>query len=121
MGYDPRLPIAAGDALSARRGITSSLTAQSIDVDLIDVAPFPIFAWLERLDYRVIRLMEVPGGVLVFGIIAAADVPARQADAQVNPAIARFEAIFTTPRARLNLVNHIQVGTLLLAHWVSVI
>jgi hypothetical protein len=113
------LPIAAGDALSAGRGITSSLTAQSIDVDLIDVAPFPIFAGLEGLDNGVIGLVEVPSGVLVFGIIAAADVPARQADAQVNPAIARLQAILTTPCARLNLVNHIQVRTLL-AHFISI-
>jgi hypothetical protein len=46
---------------------------------LVYVAPFPPLARLERLDDRMRGLVEVLGGVLVFGTIAAAYVSAGKA------------------------------------------
>jgi len=50
-----------------------------LEHDLIDVAPAPVFAWLEGLDDRVIGRMEVFGRVLVFRGVATANVPTDEA------------------------------------------
>jgi hypothetical protein len=55
---------------------------------------------LERLDDWVVSGVEVAGGVLVLGGIAAPDVPALKADAQVYPSIPYLQAIFAALRAR---------------------
>ena len=46
-------------------------------------------------------LMEVLAGVLVLGGIAAADVAALQADAQVDPTVSHLETFLATLAARL--------------------
>jgi hypothetical protein len=64
--------------------------------DAVDVAPSPLFAGLERPDDRVTRGIRVPRGMAVRRVVAATDVPALQADAQVKPAIAGREALLAT-------------------------
>src|SRR3954452_7174534 len=61
--------------------------------DLVRVAPAPLRARLERADQHVLARAGVGGGVLVGRVVAAADVPARQADAQVQPLAAGGEAL----------------------------
>src|SRR2546430_9505482 len=68
--------------------------------DLVDVAPPPILFRLERLDDRVLRLAEVFGGVFVLRIVAAADVPTREAQTQMHPLIAGLQTIFASVGAR---------------------
>jgi hypothetical protein len=48
--------------------------------------------------------------MLVLGRIAAADVAAAQAQAQVNPFIAHLQALFTAIGLRFHFVNLIEVG-----------
>ena len=51
-----------------------------------------------------LRGAEMAGGVLVLRIVAAADVAAGHADAQVDPGVAAFQAFFAAigiARARL--------------------
>ena len=61
--------------------------------DLLDEAPRPLLARLERADYRVPARPGVLGGVAVGGVVAAADVAAGQADAQVQPGLADRQAV----------------------------
>src|SRR4051794_5582931 len=56
---------------------------------LVDVAPHPVLAGLERLDHRVAGRLVVAGGVLAGTRVAAADVAAGQAPAQAD----RLEAL----------------------------
>lgn len=63
----------------------------------VDVAPAPVFTWLERADDGVIGGVKVLGGVPVLRRIAATDMPARKALPQVNPRIAGLDAVFTNP------------------------
>ena len=58
--------------------------------DLVDIAPEPIFTRLEGLDDRVVSSVEVLCSMLVLRGIAAADVPALGAEAQVYPRIPDF-------------------------------
>jgi hypothetical protein len=76
--------------------VTKSLPLHQV---LIDVAPAPIFAGFERLDNRVLGVMIMFGGVTVGRVIAAADVAANEADAQMHPAAAYPQAIFAALRA----------------------
>src|SRR4051812_26636115 len=62
----------------------------------IDVAPAPAFARLERSDDRMLRRMEMLGGVLVLGVVAAADVATGPAKAQVHPGVAHLQAFLAT-------------------------
>jgi hypothetical protein len=66
----------------------------------VDVAPFPVFTRLKRLDNRMLRCMIMFGGVLIFGAVAAADVTTTEAQAQVYPTIAHLEAFFATGAVR---------------------
>jgi len=58
--------------------------ADSYDV-LIEIAPAPVLAWRQGLHDWVAGSAEVPGRVLLRRCIAAADVTAREAEAQMNP------------------------------------
>jgi len=44
------------------------------------------------------RLVEVLGGVFVFGVVAAAHMTALEADSQVNPGVAHLQAFLAAPR-----------------------
>ena len=65
------------------------------DRDVIDVAPNPALAALERRDERMARRPEVRGGVTVARGVAAPDVSALQALPQVDPGVAELEALLT--------------------------
>lgn len=62
------------------------------------------------------RLVEMAGGVLVLGVITAADVSTNQANAQVYPLVADFETILTALCAGRHLTNLVNVCTLLGRH-----
>jgi hypothetical protein len=52
-----------------------------------------------------LNFSEVRRGMLVLGVVAAADVPARKAETQVNPAIPHRQAFFAALAARANFLN----------------
>ncbi len=58
------------------------------------------------------RCMVMFAGMLVLGRVAAADMPADQADAQVNPGIAHFQTILTAVGAGRHVPNLIDMRTL---------
>jgi len=55
--------------------------------------------------------VKVFGGVFVLGRVAAADVPADEAHAQMDPGIAELHAILTNMLVRFSYFNLIKVGT----------
>ena len=85
----------------------------ALEHDLVDVAPAPILARLEGLDNRVIGRVKMLCSVFVFRRIAAADVPADKALAQVHPGVANLQAILTAVRARSDVSYLVEVCTLL--------
>ena len=66
--------------------------------DLVDEAPRPVLAGLERADDRVLGRARVRRGVAVGRVVAAADVAALEADAQVQPEAADGEAVHAARR-----------------------
>ena len=57
-----------------------------------------------------LRGMEMLGGVLVLGSVAAADMAAGKADSQVNPPVAGFHAIFTNMPGGLEIARFLQMS-----------
>jgi hypothetical protein len=60
---------------------------------IVDVTPSPILARFKRSHDRVLCLFEVLCRVPIFGGIAAADVAADFAEAQMDPRIAHLQAL----------------------------
>ena len=69
-----------------------------------------MFARLERLDDGVSGGVIMFGGVFIGGAIAATDMSARQADAQMYPVCADFKAVFAALGAGCHGVNLYHVG-----------
>ena len=80
------------------------------DQDFIHEAPDPALDALERGDQRMAGGMEVRRGVAMPRRVAAADVAALQALAQVDPGVAEIEALLAALGAFIPWVgNRIQV------------
>src|SRR3954470_21355004 len=76
--------------------------------DLVDVTPAPVLAWLCGADDRVARLVLVRRRVPVRRRVAAADLSARHAHAQMNPAAADLEALLAA-RVRIGQRCHLDL------------
>jgi hypothetical protein len=64
-------------------------------LDFVHITPDPRLPRLIGTDERVLRFVEVFGGVLVLGRVATAHVSTGEAQAQVNPGVTRLNAVLT--------------------------
>jgi hypothetical protein len=78
---------------------------REVDLDFVNEAPAPVFAGLEGAHDGVLSAVEMLGGVFVFGGVAAADVSAFHAQAEMYPGIAHFQALFAALGVRRYFVN----------------
>jgi len=76
-----------------------------VEFEFVDEAPAPGFAGFDGFHDGVLGGMKMLGGVLVFGGIAAADVAAFEAQAQVDPRVAHFQALFAAAGVRFDGAN----------------
>ena len=76
---------------------------------LVHVTPAPILAGLEGLDDWVTAMMEMTSRVPMRRGIAAADVTAGEAQAQMHPARADSQAILAAFGTRRYIANHFQM------------
>ena len=76
-----------------------------VEFNFVDVTPAPGLARFYGLHDGVLRVVKVLRSVLVLGRIAAPDVAAFHAKAQVNPRVAHFQAFFATICVRSDLPN----------------
>jgi hypothetical protein len=83
-----------------------------LEHEIVHVTVVPVLARLERADDRMPDGSEVPRRVLSRRAVAAADVPAFLADAQVDPVVpARSETLDTSRPGWDDIENVIQVST----------
>lgn len=80
-----------------------------VQFHLVDVAPAPSLAGLQRLHNRVFGAVEVLRGVLVFRRVAATDMPALQAQPQVHPGVTHLQALFAAFGVRRHWLDLIQM------------
>src|SRR5262245_48371408 len=76
---------------------------------VVQVAPAPRLARLERADDGVLRGPEMRRGMPQLRAVTAAHVAAREADAQMLPALAVPYAFLADARARRNLADEAQM------------
>jgi hypothetical protein len=81
--------------------VTFVLDASSVENegDVVDIAVTPVLARLGGADDGVADIAGMRGGVLARRVVAATDVPARVAHAQVDPPTAACEALLATSDA----------------------
>src|ERR1700722_3455088 len=88
-----------------------------VDVYLVDVAPAPIFSGFDGAHDRMPLGVEVSCGMTVLGRIAAPDLAAFQAHAEVDPAVSGLETFFAALGVRLHMLYMIlYVRALCCAH-----
>jgi hypothetical protein len=63
---------------------------------LIHKAPSPILSRFVRFDDGMLRGVEVPGRMRIFGRITAPDMPAGHTKTEMDPGISDFQAILTS-------------------------
>jgi hypothetical protein len=78
---------------------------------LIDIAPSPTLARLDGARDSVLAVMKMFRGVLAYGRIAAADMPARKAHAEMHPLLAGFQTLFAAAGVRFHVMDLIKVRT----------
>src|SRR5262252_3723871 len=98
------------------RGASLDAPVPGVQGELVDVAPAPVLARLERLDDRVVRGVEVLSNMLVLRVVAAADVAADHAQAQMHPSVADLEAVLAAVRAWRHRANLVEMRTGLKHH-----
>jgi hypothetical protein len=79
--------------------------------NLVDVAPGPVFTGLEGFYEGVLGGVKVFGGVFVLRRIAAADVAAGEAQAQVDPGVAHLQTFLAAFGLGLYVVDLVEVRT----------
>jgi hypothetical protein len=79
---------------------------RKLEEELVDVTPAPVFPWLEGLNNGML------GGVLVLGIVAAADMTTDETDTQMHPGIPDFQTILTAICTRGDLSYLVKMTTL---------
>src|ERR1700722_11538835 len=84
------------------RTLGVAASPEGSDIRLIEVAPAPVLARLEGLHYRVADRIRVGAGMTKWRGVAAADMPARQAQPQVDPGGADPQALL----AALGRIRH---------------
>ena len=86
---------------------------RGFEEQFIDVAPAPVFPWLEGLDYRIVCGVEMLGRVFVGRVVTTTNVTTAKAETQVHPPTASAEALLATVgRFRLDVANLVEMCAL---------
>jgi hypothetical protein len=79
---------------------------------LVNITPAPVFSRLKGLDDRVVGGMEMPGRVLILGVVTAAHMATGEAEAQMDPGVTDFQAILAAIGAGGDLSYLVEMRTL---------
>ena len=88
----------------------ASWVSGEVERHFVDKAPAPVFAALDGLHNGMLSGVEVLGGVFVLGGVAATDVAALEAEAEVDPGVAGLEALLAAFGVGVNVADLVEVG-----------
>src|ERR1700687_4034223 len=108
-------PAAGCPAADNKRPISPETNSsyQFAGLDLVHITPDPTFPRLDGADQWMLCLVEMPGGVLVLGRVAAAHMPARETQTQMHPRIASLDTFLTHMFIRFPYLDLIKMRTFL--------
>jgi hypothetical protein len=89
--------------------------AFDLEGKLIDVAPPPLLAWLERLHEGMAGLVEVSRGVSIWRVVTTSDMAADHAHPQVDPLATVTQAVLASVGRRAHFLDLIEVVAELLS------
>ena len=102
-----------GESRVAKAALISAvpplMVAAKVQTNFIDIAPSPPFRRIVAFDDRMAGLAEMLGSVTVWRAVAAADMAARPAEAQMDPRRTKFQTFLASERARRDVANAIEV------------
>src|SRR5580658_5693231 len=105
--------IIPGDGTELRRHM-----AVQVEHHLIDIAPAPAFRRIIAFNDGVLGMMEMFGGMLATRLVAAANMAAGAADAQVKPFPAQLETFLAALGAGRDFLDRIQMrAKIVLGHY----
>ena len=73
-----------------------------VEKHFVDVTPSPTLRRIVALDHRMLGGVEMLGCVTVRGIVAATNMAACSAEAEMHPLGAQLQALLAAPSARLD-------------------
>src|SRR5215813_12526532 len=85
------------------------MRSERFEEKFVGVTPHPLFARLEGRNHRMFSRVIMFRRVLVRRRIAASDVPAGQAQSQMQPLASAAQTVFTASRAGRYVLNLIQM------------
>ena len=85
--------------------------AAKVKTNFIDIAPSPPFRRIVAFDDGMAGLAKMLGGVTVWRAVAAADMAARPAEAQMHPRRTKFQTFLASERARRYITDGSGVRT----------
>jgi hypothetical protein len=85
--------------------------AAKVQTNFIDIAPSPPFRRIVAFDDGMAGLAKMLGGVTVWRAVAAADMAARPAEAQMHPGRTDLQTLLATERARCYVTDGSGVRT----------
>ena len=120
LSINPRLYFRAPGSSLARFGAKESLPGEWLGIelwasrarlnhDLVGVTPSPVLARLERSNNGVMSLSKMLRRMLVFRVVAAADMTAGLAEAQVDPRVAHLQALLAPGGVWRHIMYLVQV------------
>ena len=80
-----------------------------IEHHFVHIAPPPALRRIIAFDNRMFAALKMFRGMFVFGIVATADVTAGEAQAQMDPGVAYFQALLAAISAGFHFVDRRQV------------
>ena len=89
----------------SQSGKASEGQSTEVKFDLVDITPSPVFARLDRPDDGMGYRAKVFGRVFVLRRIAAADMAACHAQAQMHPDVSHLETFFATACMRFDTLD----------------
>ena len=72
---------------------------REIEGHFVGVTPAPTFWWVVAFNDRMLRAVKVFRRMLMWGAVAAADMPASAADPQMHPSGTHFQTFLAAERA----------------------
>jgi hypothetical protein len=83
--------------------------SREVKLDLVDVAPSPVFTRLYRSHDGMFSAAKVLGRMLVLGRIATADVTTVKTETKMNPSVAHLQALFAPFGVRFDWLEVLHV------------
>ena len=87
------------------------MSTSGFNIDLVNIAPSPVFTGLDRLNQGMTSGTKMLGRVMPRRRVATSDVTTRETEPEMQPSTAGLETFLTSAGLRLDIFHLIEMGT----------